>query len=161
MAGKPRNELGGCRARRVELEIVRGVLVDDDTQPAGEAHRSVTALSLSCLGDVRITTESDPRHMESGKRLSPVRDRLLVETNVVNDDVETFPGADGDGAVVGGVQPPTPLSDMDAVFRTVPARTSPRLRQRVHRWPTPERASSGSHRSPLTATIRPRQLAVR
>jgi hypothetical protein len=58
--------------------------VDDAPRPLGEAQRSIAPLTLSRFGNVRTATQRDPRHVEPDKCVSPVLDRLLVQTDVVD-----------------------------------------------------------------------------
>jgi hypothetical protein len=72
--------------RRVDLEVVSGVLVGGYRLSARETSESVAAHSVPLLSDLRGTPDADPDDVDAGERTGPVVRARLVDDDFVDNE---------------------------------------------------------------------------
>jgi hypothetical protein len=73
--------------RRVDLEVVSGVLVNGCRPSAGQACESVATNTVPFLGDLGRTPDADPHDVKARERNDPVVPTRLVDGDFVDNDL--------------------------------------------------------------------------
>jgi hypothetical protein len=99
--------------RRVDLEVVSGVLVGGYRLSARETSESVAAHSVPLLSDLRGTPDADPDDVDAGERTGPVVRARLVDDDFVDNDVQAHARRGSDACLVRAQQLSTDAADAD------------------------------------------------